>query len=460
MKLNLRKKSFEIFNGLFDFGSGSIRNGFYPIQQGGMSAPPVNIVRTQTGDDMTPKRAMEIGAVWACVWLIAGTIASMPFCLKRRPTVGAKYGLDDSLNPLYGVLSLKPNAAMDAITYWKFMEASKLLWGNAYSLIDRSAGQVSVLETLLPQFMVPYRMNDSGEIRYKYFPGGLTNLPFADYSADQIFHVRGHSLDGMIGLSRVEFGRQSMGIARATDMTTAEVFKNGMRSNGFLYVDKTLTEKQREQIHEDLARWKMSGDKANSFMVLEAGMKFNALSLPPQDAELLESRKFEVQDICRWFNVPPILIGDTGTSTWGTGIEQLFGGFKALCLRPEIREIEMAVQTQLVTVKDRSMVFLAIDLEDFNAMDSTARSAQESTDVQNGIKTRNEVRADRGLAPIDGADALTCQVNLTPLDKLGTQPPAMNPQPFGQKSDEDPMESPAARLVRERKLQLISGAKP
>lgn len=430
----LKRKSNEIYNGLFDFGTGNIRNGFYPIQQGGQAAPPVNIARTATGETITPKRAMQIGTVWACVWLIADTISTLPFCVMRKAP-GAKYGLPDELNPLYTVIGSRPNTNMDATTYWQFMIASELLWGNAYSLKEQSAGQTVLLDTLLPQFVVPYRVkNTSSEIRYRYMPGGLTNEPLEDYSSDQVFHLRDRTLDGLVGLSRIEYARDSLGIARSAEMATSDVFRNGMRSNGFLMYDKTLKDEQRKQIKEALQTFKQGGEDAASWMVLEAGMKAEGISMPPQDVQLLASREFAVEDICRWFGVPPILVGHsaTGVTAWGSGVEQLLTGFRALSLRPFIRRIEGAVAGQLVPIKDRGRVYLSIDTDDLLGADSISLSQLYSTYSQNGIMTRNEIRAKQDMPPKPGGDDLTVQSNLVPIEKLGEmggQPTLHTPPP-------------------------------
>jgi HK97 family phage portal protein len=442
--MNLRTKSFEFFNGLFDFGAGQIRNGFYPIAQGGQSSPPVNIIRSETGDVITPQRSLELAAVWACTWLIADTIATLPFVLRRRKSVGG-YGIDDIDNPLYTVLSLRPNLAMDAIVFWQYLFASKLLWGNGYATKDTSAGQTILLEPLLSQFMVPYRPQvNSQVIRYKYFPGGLTNDPIEDYSADEIFHLKDRTLDGLVGLSRVQYARQSYGIARATDKATAEVYKNGMRTNGFLMYDKILKPEQRTQIKGALASMKSGGQDSNAFMILEAGMSFESLSMPPQDVQLIESRKFSVEDICRWFGVPPVLIGDQGVSTWGSGIEQLLEGFKALTLRPHIRGLEMAVANQLVATKDRAMVYLRIDTDDLQAMDIVAKATMLSTFTQNGILTRNEARAKIDSPPSDedNADSLTVQSNLVPIEKLGEMGGSPTGAGFGLPAPKPPAATP------------------
>lgn len=417
------RKFFEIFSGLFDFGAGTLRNGFLPAPNGGRGAAPVNLAQSPSGVDMTPKRALMLSTAWACTWLLADSISTLPFNLMRRQQ-GKNYGLPDDLNPLSNVVGLSPNLNMDAPTYWGFMDASTSLWGNAYSLIDRSAGQVMMLSTMLPQFMTPYRvLGSASEIRYRYQPGfaGAGTTGEGDYSSDQVFHLRDHTLDGLIGLSRIEYGAMSMGIARATELVASDIYRNGMNSAGFLSYDKTLKPEQRTQIREALEEFKRGGPDAAKFMLLEAGVKFEGLSIKPTDAELLDSREFSVEEICRWFNVPPILIGHTatGVTAWGSGIEQLLLGFRALTIRPRIRKIEAAVQAQLVVVKDRSRVYLSVDTDDLMGADAAGRSQLYSTYAQNGIMTRNEIRAKEDLAPVEGGDELTVQSNLVPIDKLG-----------------------------------------
>jgi HK97 family phage portal protein len=426
----LRQKSFELFNGLFDFGAGEIQNGFYPVQIGGQAGPPINIVRTMTGDMMTPKRSRELAAVWACTWLIADTIATLPFSLNKRK--GRLWG-DPIESPTAQVICLQPNQYMDAHDFWQFMFASKLLWGNAYATIDRSAatGELIELEPLLPQFMIPYKKSGTGEMRYKYVPQGLMNIPMQDFAWDEIFHLKDRTLDGMIGMSRIEYARQSLGIARAGEMGVSDTFRNGMKTQGFLQIDRLLKPDQRRQLKEELKAYATGGTDAGGFMVLEAGMTFEGLTLNPQDVQLLQTRQFEVEDICRWFGVPPVLIGHNNMTSWGTGIEQLVLGFQTLTLRPHIRKLVMTVNRSLVPPAKRGSQQLKIDLDDLMAADSAARSMLYGQMGQNGIMTRNEMRAREGLEPMEGGDTLTVQSNLIPLDKLeemGGQP--THPSPF------------------------------
>lgn len=421
----LRQKTFEIFNGLFDYGAGAIRSGFYPVQIGGIAAPPINIARTTTGDYATPMRSMELSAVWACVWLIADTISTLPFLINKKKS-GATYGSAFLDSPLYSVVGQQPNQYMTAPEFWQFMIGSELLWGNAYALKTlNGTGDVIALDTLLPQFMIPYRRQDTGELRYKYAPTGLLNDPQVDYSSDQIFHIKDRSLDGLVGMSRIQYARNSLGIARAAEMGVADTFRNGMKAGGFLMYDRVMKPDQRKIVQESLTKFKTGGDEASGFMVLEAGMTFNSLTMNPQDAQLLSTRQFGVEDVCRWFGVPPVLVGHAaeGVTSWGTGIEQLLLGFQSLTLRPYVRRLEASVNRALVKPAQRATVYLSIDTDDLMGADSTARSNLYASAGQNGWMTRNEIRAKEDLPPMEGGDELTVQVNLTPIDKLGQTPP-------------------------------------
>lgn len=428
------RKVFELFVGLFDFGGGSIRNGFYPVQLGGISAPPVNAARTSSGGAITPKMSLEVSAAWACVWLIADTISTLPFIMNRR-SGNNSWGKPAIDHPTWTVVGRKPNSMMTSTDYWQFMIASQLLWGNAYSEVVRDKfGDCVALLPLLPQFMVPYRLANTGELRYKYIPTGQMGDPQEDFAADQILHIKDRSLDGLVGISRIEYARNSLGLSKASEQASADTYRNGMRSSGFLTVDKVLKKEQRDMIKTSLEAFKTGGPESGSFMVLEGGMKFESLSMTPADVALLASRQFSVEDVCRWYGVPPVLIGhaSAGVTSWGTGIEQLLLGFQSLTLRPYIRRIEASVQRALLSPGNQSSMYLTIDTDDLLGADSTARAALYSQYAQNGILTRNEIRAQEDREPMDGGDELTVQSNLVPIGKLGEmggQPTHIMPAP-------------------------------
>lgn len=412
-----KRKFAEFFRGLYSFGSGALQNGFFPVVAGGQSAPPINAATSESGELITQEMALSLSAVWACVWLIADTISTLPFLLYERSGAGKRYG-SLSTNSLASVLGVMPNQDMSACEFWQFIVASELLWGNGYAQIYRNkAGDVTKLDPLRPEFMVPYRDPDSRQMRYKY----QDPLGVQDFAQSDIFHLKDRTLDGLVGVSRIQFARNSLGIAKSADRATSETFKNGMRSGGFLTSDKLLKPDAREALRTSLSEFKTGGQNSASLMVLEAGLDFTPLTMSPQDVQLLLSRQFAIEDICRWFGVPPVLIGHAaqGVTSWGSGIEQLLIGWLSLNLRPYVRKIEQTVLRSLLTAIQRPMLYLSIDTDDLLGADSAARAALYSNYAQNGIMTRNEIRAKEDLAPQAGGDELTVQSNLIPIGKLG-----------------------------------------
>jgi HK97 family phage portal protein len=425
----LRKKTAEFFNSMFDYGGGAIAGGFYPVQTGGMARPPINAARANTGRIITPQAALSIAAAWACVWLIADTISTLPFILNRRK--GSAFGAPATDLPLYTVLHDAPNDQMSSCEFWQVMIASDMLWGNGYARKTTNVnGDVISLDPMRPEYMVPYRAPPSGVIRYKYY----SPLGTQDYSADQIFHLKDRTVDGLVGLSRIEYARNSLGIAWAADEATSDTFRNGLRSGGFVQSEKYLKKEQRDQLSESLQAFATGNVKAGGMMVLEGGLDFKPLTMNPQDVQLLASRQFAVEDVCRWFAVPPVLIGHAaaGVTAWGTGIEQLMLGWLALSLRPYVRRIEQAALRALIAPADRLTQYLTVDTDDLLGADSAARAALYSTLSQNGIMTRNEIRGREDLPPLPGGDVLTVQSNLIPIDQLGKTPPAQTPAGFGE----------------------------
>src|SRR5882762_8469625 len=435
----LSKKTATFFYGLFDFSTGTSGN-FYPMAQAGQSAPPVNFATSETGTIIGIKNALQISAAWSCVWLIAETIASLPFIVNKRIGTSISPAVD---YPLYTVLNSQPNLQMTSTEFWSMMLASELLWGNGYALKTTVDGDTMNLEPMRPEFITPYRDAQTQLVRYKYYlPGGKQ---IEDYSADQIFHLKGRSMDGLVGLSRIEYARNSLGIARAAESATADSFRNGMRSGGFVQSDKYLKKEQRAQLQESLDEFATGKTRSGGMMVLEGGLSFEAITMKPMDVELLSSRQFAVEDICRWFGTPPVLVGHAaaGVTSWGTGIEQILTGWKALTLRPYVRRIEQACVKQLIVPADRKKYSLNIDTDDLLGADSEARSKLYATYAQNGVLTRNEIRAREDLAPLPGGDKLTVKTNLIPLDKRG-QAPAVTATPANKPvEDSKPSTQPA-----------------
>lgn len=412
-----KQQKASIFGSAFSWFP-SLRFGrptFWPV--GGDAKPPINAAQSNSGQIVTPASALTLSAVWACTWLIARTIATLPLELKEQTTKGAGK-LADNLD-LFDVLRWAPNNVMTATDFWQFKIASLLLWGGGYShRLRRPNGETIGLDPLRPEFMTPYRAQNK-QIRYRYDHP----LEPRDFSADEIFHLRDRTLDGLTGASVIEFGRHSMGLAQAGENAASRTFRKGLHASGFLKVEKFLTKEQREMFRESIDEFTGEGEGAGGTMVLEGPVTdYKQITLKPLDAELLSSRNFSVEDVCRWFGTPPIMIGhaSAGQTMWGSGVEQIFGGWTRLSIRPYLTVITQAIRQQLLTPAQRGKLYAEYDLDELMAADSQARANLYSTLVQNGIATRNECRDKEGLPPMEGADQLTVQSNLLPLDQLAS----------------------------------------
>lgn len=410
-----RKNSF--FGGMFSWVSG-IRFGamtFWPM--GGNARPPVNAATGNTGQTVTPDTALTLSAVWACVWLNARTMASLPLDLKRYAKSGAAALATDE--PLYDVLRWKPNTDMAAFDFWTAFWANEQVWGTGYAEILRNGGRVIGLRLLLSQYMTAYQTG-SGELRFRYQDPRKPR----DFAAADIFRVFTRSLDGLTGASVIEFARHSFGLAQSGELAASKTFKKGLNASGFVTTKKFLTKDQREMFRESIDEFTGDGDNAGGTMVLEGETGYTQLSLKPLDAELLSSRQFSVEEVCRWFGVPPVLVGHAaqGQTMWGSGIEQIFGGWARLSLRPFTVAAVQRVRADLITPAQRPELYAEYDFDELLAPDALARAQLYSSLAQNGIRTRNELREKEGVGPLPGGDLLTCQSNLVPLDQLGKQP--------------------------------------
>ncbi|WP_428719130.1 phage portal protein [Undibacterium curvum] len=365
-----------------------------------------------SGKRVTVDSALQLSAAMACVRLIAETISTLPLGFFEKLPDGTRKTAAN--HPLYEILHNQPNADMSAVTFWETVLASMLLWGAAYIEIRRSGSRIIALDFLLPSNMTPPKRNRDGEIEFWYTdPGGQRRqIPESD-----MMHIPAFSTNGVSGISPIAYGANIFGAAMAADQTSAETFKDAMRSPGLVMMDSVLKPDQREDIRKHVDKVSKSG----SVMVLEKGAGFQQLTLNPADAELLASRQFNIEEICRWFRVPPFMVGHAEKSTtWGTGIEQQMIAFLTFVLRPWCVRIEQGVRKSLLTPAERSRYFAEFAMEGLLRADSAARASFYSAMTQNGIFTRDDCRILENRPPMGGnAAVLTVQSNMLPIDMLG-----------------------------------------
>lgn len=381
----------------------------------GATAEPFISESSGSGSQVTADKALKLSAVWACVRLRSQAISSLPLHLKDS------YRKIAAEHPLYKIIHDAPNADMCASEFWEAIISNLDLWGNAYCRINRIGDRVVSLDLFDPQYMSVGR-SDSGEIIYKYTKN---NVDGGEYSEKDVLHFRGFTLDGLIGLSPIGYQAQVMGLQMDANNAASKAFKNNLKAGGFLKTgERVLNEDQRKRVREGLNEFGKP-ENAGKWMVLEAGMEPANMSgawINPQDAQLLESRYFGIEEICRAFGVPPQLIYSTDkSSSWASSAEQIDLNFLTYSLTPVLRRIEQTIARKLLKPEERSKFYPRFSVEGLLRADSAGRASFYTAMLQNGVMTRNEVRELENLPPIAGADQLTVQLNLTSIDKIGKE---------------------------------------
>ena len=357
--------------------------------------------------------AMSLSAVWACVRLITETVSSLPLHIYEGDRENRKRVRGTELTRL---LTETPNEYMTAQEFREAMTMQLVIFGNAYALKHKnSLGKTIALDPMQSDCMDVLRA-ENGAITYQYTIGKEKRL----FKAEDIFHLKGFGSNGLTGLSVLAFARASIALGLAADDYGRSFFTNGGKPSGILMVDKVLTKEQRAAVRdnfEDLAK----GDSSNRLWVLEAAMKYEPISIPPEDAQFLATKSFQIADIARFFNVPLFLLQSSEKSTsWGSGLEQQNQAFLTYCLRPYLTRWESVIKRSVISElgskgKDQ---FAEHMVEGLLRADSQARANFYAVMTQNGIMTRNEARSLENMPPVDGGDVATAQAQNLPLMEL------------------------------------------
>ncbi len=367
------------------------------------------------GTTVSPDTVMGLSTVWACVAATAQLVSSLPCHLYERSATGGKARIDD---PIHDVMFGRPNSIQTGIEFWEGTIVQQLLRGNAYAEKLRIGPRVVGLRPLLNVTV----KRDGGVFRYLVNEDGRTR----EVAAENVLHLRGFGAGDGMGLSAVKYGLQSFGAALAADQSAAAVFSNAMMPSGTLQSEQKLTPEQRTQLQTHLDTYVGSG-RAGKTMVLESGLKWTKVQWDPEDVQLLETRRFHVEDICRWFGIPPIIIGHAseGQTMWGSGVESIMLSWLQIGINPLLRRIEARLNADMIPAAKRGKWFVEFNREAMLQMDSAAKATFLSQMATSGTMTANERRDKLNLerSTQAGADDLLAQTALAPLDNLGDQRP-------------------------------------
>lgn len=374
------------------------------------------------GKHVSPKTMLSLSASNACIRLIAETIATLPISIYERLPNGDRKEIDD--HPVAELLKHSPNADQTPVEYLEGMGASLLMQGDGFSAKERGyKGRVVALRYLNPIGVGTIRDRDTNELSFRF--RDPRNNEIEELPASEVFHVKGFGVGGDRGETPIGMQRNTLGNAVAAEETAGKMLGQGLQSPGFLkYKGGQLKPDQRASLLEIIGKFAGSSN-AGKMMVLEADLDWVNIGMKAEDFQLLQSRRHSVEEICRWYRVPPILVGHAaeGQTMFGSGVEQIMIAWLTLGLRTFLKRFESSIQKRLFEGGDRRRYYAEFNVEGLLRGDMAAQAEYMSKVVQNGIMTRAELRRRLNLHYVEGSDILTVQVNLADLNKLGQSDP-------------------------------------
>ena len=366
---------------------------------------------TDAGVPVSEESSMRASSVYACVTLIAKAIGSLPLKVYRRKNNGDSVEVPDS--SLYYLLHDEPNPVMTSCVWREFLAANVLLGGNSYAVIGRNqANQVMDLFPVHARAVIPQRVNGRNRYTVRLTDGSEETIDQSD-----MLHVPGLGYDGLSGKSVITWAaRQAVGLALATEQHGSRLFSNGAKLGVVLKHPKNLSKPAADRLKTQFDQQHAGLSNVAKTLILEEGIDVSTVSMTSEDAQFLETRRFQVEDIARFFGVPPHMIGHTEkTSSWGTGVEQQTLGFLIFTLLPWLTRFEQEFNRKLFP---RSPFYAQFKVQGLMRGDSKARSDYYASGHQNGWLTTNEIRKAEDLEPVPGGDTLFVQTNLAPMQRL------------------------------------------
>ncbi|MCQ9359241.1 MULTISPECIES: phage portal protein [unclassified Corynebacterium] len=375
---------------------------------------------TSSGRAVNERTAMQMTAVYSCVRILAEAIAGLPLHLYRTREDGGKEKATD--HPLYRLLHDEPNPEMTSFVFRETLMTHLLLWGNAYAQIIRNGkGEILALYPLMPN-RIHVGRDKTGAICYDYQtsttdptnPTGLVTL-----SATDVLHIPGLGFDGLVGYSPIAMAKNAIGMAMATEDYGASFFANGAAPGGVLEHPGTIKDPSR--VRESWQNTFGGARNGNKVAVLEEGMKYTPIAVSPEQAQFLETRKFQINEIARIFRIPPHMIGDLEKSSF-SNIEQQSLEFVKYTLDPWVIRWEQAITKTLLTSREKPQVFVKFNLEGLLRGDYVSRMNGYAVARQNGWMSANDIRELENLDRIEperGGDEYLVNGNMLPLNLAG-----------------------------------------
>lgn len=380
------------------FGFGQARDK--PVDKAADAGYSFLFGRTTSGKPVNERTAMQTTAVYACVRILAEAIASLPLHVYEYQDDGGKKLVHD--HPLYYLLHDEPNPEMTSFVFRETLMSHLLIWGNAYAQIIRDgAGRVLGLYPLLPDKMEVQR-DDKGNIYYVYSRNSDENPTFKEYGniklkAEDVLHIPGLGFDGLIGYSPIAMAKNAVGMTLACEEYGASFFANGANPGGVLEHPGVL--KDPSKVRESWNSVYRGVGNAHKIAVLEEGMKYQQIGIPPEEAQFLETRKFQINEIARLYRIPPHMVGDLDKSSF-SNIEQQSLEFVKYTLDPWVIRWEQSLQRSLLLPGEKGKYFIKLNVDGLLRGDYQSRMNGYAVGRQNGWFSANDIREMENMNPI------------------------------------------------------------
>lgn len=380
------------------FGFGQARDK--PVDKAADAGYSFLFGRTTSGKPVNERTAMQTTAVYACVRILAEAVASLPLHVYEYQDDGGKKLVHD--HPLYYLLHDEPNPEMTSFVFRETLMSHLLIWGNAYAQIIRDgAGRVLGLYPLLPDKMDVQR-DDRGNIYYVYSRNSEENPMFKEYGdirlkAEDVLHIPGLGFDGLIGYSPIAMAKNAVGMTLACEEYGASFFANGANPGGVLEHPGVL--KDPSKVRESWNSVYRGVNNAHKIAVLEEGMKYQQIGIPPEEAQFLETRKFQINEIARLYRIPPHMVGDLDKSSF-SNIEQQSLEFVKYTLDPWVIRWEQSLQRSLLLPGEKGKYFIKLNVDGLLRGDYQSRMNGYAVGRQNGWFSANDIREMENMNPI------------------------------------------------------------
>lgn len=391
----------------------AIRNFFRgpgaPPKTEGIQSPLPAGYSTNAAAEVNFDTAMQISACWAAVRILSETVASLPFDIYEKTPQGRVPA--DRL-AIRNLLKSRPNRYQTPVEFWESVMLNLSVSGNAYVIIERLGGDIVSLMPVSSSQVETVLLRD-GTVVHSYIDGANVKV----YSQDSMWHIKLMG-NGIVGMSPLSYARNSLGIAIATDDRVTAMYSNGAKPSGVLTIDTKLTAAQRDMVRTQFAGLQSGND--DRLYVLEGGMTYQQVSMSPKDIEMIDSRRFQIEDIGRFFGVPSILLNQTfGQSSLGSNVYEVMQAFYKLNLRPYLEKIEASVLCWLMESGSWRNHEVEFDFDALLRADTLSRMQAYREAINTAQLTPNEARAMEGRIALDGGDDLMIQGAMVPITQAG-----------------------------------------